>query len=80
MAKGEFVIMDDETLRRIAHIVGPQSAAARALDEAERQREMGIDAVVGSAGAMLLVCSRQFAELRASAPPNASPAAPPRSE
>jgi hypothetical protein len=67
VSKSGFVIMDDETLRRIAAIVGPQSAAARALAEAERQRESGIDAVIGSAGKMLHVCSRRFAEMRANA-------------
>lgn len=61
----DFVIMDEETLRRIADIIGPSSAAARALQEVARQREDGIDAVVGCSGKMFYVCSRRFATMRA---------------
>lgn len=64
--KASYAIMDDATLERCAYVLGPQSAAARALADARKQREDGNDAVVISGGQMLLVCSRWFAEMAAS--------------
>jgi hypothetical protein len=59
-----FVILSDYVLRRMAHILGPASAAHKALADCEAKRADGQDAVVGSAGNMFVVCSRKFAEMR----------------
>jgi hypothetical protein len=58
------VLIDDETLQRMADRFGPSSRAGRALAEARRQRTMGIDAVILHVNRHFSVCSRRFAMLR----------------
>ncbi len=61
-----FMIADEETLRRVANIIGPQSAAARALACLERARaDRDTTAVILAGHRSFRVCSRRFAEIAA---------------
>ena len=48
-------LIDEGTLLRTAKIIGPQSAAQQALDEAMRQRAAGREVVFVKHGATILV-------------------------
>lgn len=54
-------IYPDEAARRVAHIIGPMSAAALALAEAEDRRAKGEDAVILRRGERFLVGPRPAA-------------------
>jgi hypothetical protein len=50
--------VSDDTLRLIARIFGPDSAAQKAIDDLARRRDEGKDAVCYRYGPMLLVGPR----------------------
>ena len=56
--KIEVSVYPDDRAERLAHIMGPSSAAAMALVELKKRREAGEDAVLLIAGSMILVGPR----------------------
>lgn len=66
--KANLALMDDAVVERIANIVGPQSAAAKAINEVRRLRDEGEDAVIVASSNSFRICSRQFAELMCNPP------------
>lgn len=50
--------LDEDIARRIAHILGPQSAAAKALNELELRRKDGDDIALFTYGDTILVGPR----------------------
>lgn len=56
MAKSESIeVVDESVIAQEAKILGPQSAAQRALDDAAGRRASGQEVVFCKSGAMLLV-------------------------
>lgn len=51
-------LMDEDALRRLAHIVGEHSAAQLALDDIAKRRDRGEDPVVVQYGESFLVVPR----------------------
>lgn len=59
MAKSELIEFVDESLvAQVAKILGPQSAAQRALDDAADRRASGQEVVFCKSGATLLVVQK----------------------
>lgn len=48
-------LLDEQVLARTAAIIGPSSAAQRALDDAKARRGRGEEVVLGRHGATILV-------------------------
>lgn len=48
-------LYDEERARKVAYIIGPQSATARALAELERRRKAGEDVCLYRVGCTLIV-------------------------
>ncbi len=55
MKIGVLELIEDETAKRIAHIIGDQSGMAQAIREVERRRGEGEKVHIWKAGAMILV-------------------------
>lgn len=59
MAKSESIeVVDESVVAQVAKILGPQSAAQRALDDAAGRRASGQEVVFCKSGAMLLVVQK----------------------
>ncbi len=55
MKIGVLELIEDETAKRIAHIIGDQSGMAQAIREVERRRGEGEKVHIWKAGAIILV-------------------------
>lgn len=62
-------ILDEAFVRRVAHIIGPNSAAAKAIEERDRRRAAGEDAVILQGDGCLLVGPRPNATILTFGPP-----------
>ncbi len=55
----EHLKFEEDGARRIAQIVGPSSAAARALETLDKARAKGLDAVIFREGKSWIVANRR---------------------